>query len=473
MKTCLCLLLLLALLSAGLLAGANLAIQRQCDQVTVQREILTGDPAVAEEIQLNLPMTLADQLFWNSTFPANRPEEAETWFGTYLGYEPDIPVDFGSPLSIDFVSGYMSSTYYLLDASPNHPLSKPIQQAVDATPAGEERTFSSLLSDWYDAWPLEIYLSGYSLTQARLDELFQSYFSIPVLPDIALEITVRKTADGDIDSLVVDTEHSYYINPTTYSVEREGQLIFTFSSSYVNAEDGSSPRLLLDGSHIPGGWGIYRLKLNQDGTDGTLETLYSLPEGSTILEFWGQSEGEELFLLTWEEEELILRIFDGEGALLQTMDLLALSQEENYMQVYKGDDFLVPIVYGPRDKGYCYRFAVVAQRQEGWELAFTGDDRAASALGCGGFSWIDDYYYGNIDMDFNGERLAVRDSSQKESSPFHLAVYSQDGLDYLATYTHTLAQNVCLYSDSGPDFNNCHPNRETGTRLIQRVETAS
>lgn len=471
MKTCLRLLLLLALLSAGLLAGATLAIQSQCDQVTIQQEILTGDPAVAEGLQMNLPLTLAEQLFWNTTLPANHPEEAETWFGTYLGYEPDLPIDFGSPLSIDFVSGYMSSTHYLLDASPTNPLSKPIRQAVDATPAGEERTFSSLLSDWYDAWPLEIYLSGYGLTQARLDALFQSYFSIPLLPDVTLKITVGKTADGNIDSLVVDTEHSYYIRPTTYSVAREDQLIFTFSNSYRESEGNRSP--LLDGSHIPGGWGIYRLKLSQDGTDGTLETLYSLPEGSTILEFWGSSEGETLLLLTREEEQLCLRIFDGEGALLQTMELLALSEEESYMQVYKGDDFLVPIVYGPRNEGYCYRFGVVAQGQAGWELAFTGDDRAAFALGCGGFSWIDDYYYGNIDMDFNGERLAIRDSSKRENSPFHLAVYSQDGLDYLAAYTHTLAQNVCLYSDSGPNFNNCRPNQETGTRLVQWTETAS
>lgn len=471
MKTCLRLLLLLALLSAGLLAGATLAIQSQCDQVTVQRELLTGDPAVAEEIELNLPLTLAEQLFWNTAFPANRPEEAETWFGTYLSYKPNPPVDFGSPLSIDFVSGYMSSTYYLLDAYPDDPLSKPIQQAVDATPAGEERTFSSLLSDWYDAWPLEIYLSGYGLTQARLEELFQSYFSIPVLPDVTLEITVGKTSDGDIDSLVVDTEHSYYINPTTYSVAREGQLLFTFSNSYRESDGNRS--LLLDGSHIPGGWGIYRLKFNQDGTDGTLETLCSLPEGSSILEFWGSLDGETLFLLTREESRLRLRVLDGEGTLLQTMDLLALSAEESYMQVYKGDDFFVPIVYGPRNEGYCYRFAVVAQGQEGWELAFTGNDREASALGCGGFNWIDDYYYGNMDMAFNGERLAVRDSNQRNGSPFYLAVYSQAGLDYLATYTHSLAQDGCLYSDGSFDFNGLRLNWETGTRLLQWAETGS
>ena len=122
---------------------------------------------------------------------------------------------------------------------------------------------------------------------------------------------------------------------------------------------------------------------------------------------------------------------------------------------------------------YCYRFAVVAQGQEGWELAFTGDDRAAFALGCGGFNWIGDYYYGNMDMAFNGERLAVRDSNHRNGSPFYLAVYSQAGLDYLATYTHSLAQDGCLYSDGSFDFNGLRLNWETGTRLLQWAETGS
>ena len=72
------LILLLALLSAGLLVGAGLAIPNAGSQVTIERKVLAGDPEAADGVERTLPLTCGSQRFWVTTFPAGRPEEEAT-----------------------------------------------------------------------------------------------------------------------------------------------------------------------------------------------------------------------------------------------------------------------------------------------------------------------------------------------------------------------------------------------------------
>ena len=58
---------------------------------------------------------------------------------------------------------------------------------------------------------------------------------------------------------------------------------------------GGSMAKALDGSGIPGGWGIYRLS-----PGGDLETVYSIPNGGRAMAFWSDGDG-TLFLLTEEK----------------------------------------------------------------------------------------------------------------------------------------------------------------------------
>ena len=423
------LILLLALLSAGLLIGAGLAIPNAGSQVTIERKVLAGDPEAADGVELTLPLTCGSQLFWVTTFPADRPEEAETDFSTTLSrrsYEPPqeiIPIF----VEIDGYFGRYGSAWEALE-----------EQVWNDTPPGEERTYNFVLTDYFDAWPLNIRPSAdYDLEGERLLELFQSYFSIPIPEGTQIKITVERSADGN--------SGSYYYEANlplmeSYAAAQGERAIFALSNSYTASDGPGTDRLIaLDGSQIPGGWGIYRYTPNEAHTDGTIETLWSLPEESIVVDFWGIEDGREFFLLTQEEGQLRLRIFDEEVRLVQTLDLFSFSEAENYMQVYKGDGFFVPIAYGPRGEGYCYRFAVVARQPEGWSLAFTGDNWEATHLRHGSFSWAHDSRH-SLDMAFDGQRLAIRDSSEYDSQPFYLAIYSKDGLEYLADYYNSASR---------------------------------
>lgn len=423
------LILFLALLSAGLLTGAGLTILDTADQVTIQREVLAGDPDAADNVELTLPLSCGDQLFWVTTFPAGQPEEAETAFSSSLTRHFYDGSWTSSPLSVEIDSYHnvYDSVWESFE-----------EQVWEATPIGEKRTYTYLLTDYFDAWPLSVSAnSKYDLPDGRLKELFQSYFSIPIPEGTQISITVERSSSGA--SYFYDANIPMLGSCT--AVQGDCVIFALCNSDTVSDGLDTDHPVTLDDSQIPGGWGIYRYTPNEARTDGTIETLWSLPEESIVQDFWGAEDGKEFFLLTREDDQLRLRIFDENVHLVQTLDLLPFSDAETYMQVYKGDGFLVPIVYGPRAENYCNRFAVVSRQPEGWTLAFTGDDREADALEHGGFSWTHDSRH-SLDMVFDGQRLAIRDSSTYDSNPFSLAVYSKDGLEYLADYYSSVAQSA-------------------------------
>lgn len=454
------LILFLALLSAGLLAGAGLTILDTADQVTVQRDVLAGDPSAADGVELALPLSCGDQLFWVTAFPAGQPEEAETSFSSTLMRQSYNSPWEASPLSVEIDNYYTNygSTWESFET-----------QAWASTQPGEKRTYTYLLTDYLDTWPLIIRVTAkYALPDERLEELLQSYFAIPIPEGTCFTITIEKDSSGSSGSYSYDGDIPMI---GSYSAVQGDRLIFALTNSYIASDGPGTDRLVtLDDSQIPGGWGVYRYTPNEAHTDGTIETCWSLPEESIILEFWGAEDGKEFFLLTQEEGQLRLRVFDEEVRLVQTLDLLAFSEAESYMQVYKGDGFFVPIVYGPRDETYCYRFAVVSQEPEGWTPAFTGDTREADALGHGSFSWTFDFRH-NLDMAFDGQRLAIRDTSDSSSNPFQLAVYSQNGLEYLANY-----YNSASYAANSPaNRSNTAPVQSSWIEpnLVRWAETSS
>lgn len=139
------LILLLALLSAGLLVGAGLAIPNAGSQVTIEQKVLAGDPEAADGVELTLPLTCGSQIFWVTTFPAGRPEEAETVFSTTLSRHTYSPPQENTPISVEISSYYgWDSAWGALE-----------EQVWNDTPPGEERTYTFVLTDYFDCLAAE------------------------------------------------------------------------------------------------------------------------------------------------------------------------------------------------------------------------------------------------------------------------------------------------------------------------------
>ncbi|MBM6927525.1 hypothetical protein H6B51_16800, partial [Pseudoflavonifractor phocaeensis] len=210
-------------------------------------------------------------------------------------------------------------------------------------------------------------------------------------------------------------------------------LIFTLTNTCTRwNDDDTTTTYPLDGSHIDGGWGIYRLDMGSDGITPHLETLYSLPEGSLVADFWGDETG--YFLLSQEEGQLRLRIFDPAVRLTQTLDLFSLEGLE-YQQTWQGEDYFVPMAYSVENADG--RFAVVCRRDGAWQLDFVQGTDALNALDVTYFNWIDDYY-SPLYLAYNGHTLAIRDTPSRSGTDFYLALYSKAGLEYLGSYSCSL-----------------------------------
>ena len=469
MKRISVLVLVLALLCSGVLAGGSVAVQREGSHVTVEAETLAGDPSAAEGLALSLPVYCQNAMLWDLTVPAARPEEAETRFTcssfglrnaqfTLLSLFTPYPMlrtvsVEPAPLKIELPSSSFSvptvnSSYHWIEA---------VQLVADATPAGETRTRQVALAEVYDCWPMELYLDGNGMWFDPVGQAFADYFPIPIPQDYQVEITIQKNERGRESSVDVESDPRYSPDCTCDFVQAGDAILFILNVQYVDENTGAYRQA--DGSAIPGGWGIYRLTTSEDKTEGSLETLFSLPEGSMARRFWASADGSNLFLLTQEEDVLRLRVFDEDMSLLDTVDLLPAGEEVPFYNLIEGEDYFM-VIAADADR---FRFAVVEQDSGAWAPALTADSLLQEQAGCPLYAKSSSEV-NVLGVDYAGGRLAVGATTPDLEPGFYLSVYNGDGLAYLGYYTTSLspagaqAQSGNLRMEFGsPVFDNHSP----------------
>ena len=404
MRKSLLLFVLLTALSAGLLAGACAAVQGRREAVSYRAEILAGDPAAADGVELTWVSTCGYHLFWHSTFPAAAPEEAETRF-SYSGQKQSWIIE----LDEDVLG--LSPGLNFLDIAPDSPstglraLWAELSAQTSPLPGDETYTehnglisikreiqLADYLTDFplsadrlaYTAWAAdrEFGTSQYdtSINAEELTRRFRAYFPIPVPEGLAMEISMTPDASGQLLSAHFLTLDSSLLTLQADCVSTGEGVLFALCA-------GGSMAKALDGSGIPGGWGISRLS-----PGGDLETVYSIPNGGRAMAFWSDGDG-TLFLLTEEKGAFLLTLLDV--------------------------DTLTPVV------------------------DFTADTSLQSSLGCPLSTPSS-----RLSLCYDGTRLAITGPCPSTKSEYFLAVYTADGLEYLGGYTSS------LYGNHPPD---CYP----------------
>ena len=322
MRKSLLLFLLLVALSAGLLAGACAAVQGRRETVSYRTEPLAGDPTAADGVELTWVSTCGYHLFWHSTFPAAAPEEAETRF-SYSGQKQSWIIE----LDEDVLG--LSPGLNFLDIAPDSPstglraLWAELSAQTSPLPGDETYTehnglisikreiqLADYLTDFplsadrlaYTAWAAdrEFGTSQYdtSINAEELTRRFRAYFPIPVPEGLAMEISMTPDASGQLLSAHFLTLDSSLLTLQADCVSTGEGVLFALCA-------GGSMAKALDGSGIPGGWGIYRLS-----PGGDLETVYSIPNGGRAMAFWSDGDG-TLFLLTEEKGAVLLTLLDA------------------------------------------------------------------------------------------------------------------------------------------------------------------
>ena len=202
--------------------------------------------------------------------------------------------------------------------------------------------------------------------------------------------------------------------------------------NYGVEPDTCSMAKALDGSGIPGGWGIYRLS-----PGGDLETVYSIPNGGRAMAFWSDGDG-TLFLLTEEKG----------AALLTLLDAATLTLVAAWELFPAAEDTPHPQVFPQSDGSFCLLsagdfLAVLNRRSGAWVVDFTADTSLQSFLRCPLSTPSS-----RLSLCYDGTRLAITGPCPSTKSEYFLAVYTVDGLEYLGGYTSS------LYGNHPPD---CYP----------------
>ena len=442
----------LPLIGAAAVLGAQLALRDREDAVTVEEEILCGTPEAAGDLQAVVGTHCGDNLSWLTSFSPGRAEEAEVRFAFFNAFTYTWERSTSSPLSVDFPSTGFGGQWnsgseedWWANMEQNHFLVRPVRDVADRTGAGEERTETVDLSDYYDVYPLYLSVNSGTMgvyhSSVSAEEQVTDFFSFPVPPGTTAEITVRRSEAGTLAEINCNQD-GYF--PAISAVYADNECAYL----YFDRKDGSPP---LDVSRIAGGYGLYRMDYHpaeeavtySDGSTATwsdalhldrIETV--LPVEGTIRQAVAAPDGERLLML-WEGAGMLrLSVVElTSGGLLQQLDLLPITEGLGLDTMeFLGDALLLRLRDGT--------LAVAAPEGEGYRLALSAKptDVLASCFSHGGEG--ESYRWSSGVAAFDGERLAllytVDNSAVSPVPDLALLVLGGDGAPvFAARYRHS------------------------------------
>lgn len=459
MRKSFAILLLLVLLAASGIGLAHGRINSARGTVELQETVLAGDRAAAEGLGVDISVCCSSHLFWdtrldlgenNNTvrtdFLFSQAAKRAPYSGQeYSGVSLNLPgnFDYHSTGGIDLEE---QRTYDLSLGS----LYELLKDVADRAPNGEEYTEQVYFRDYYELYPLTVYvdLPAYYyeytndeeyISQAGGDEngainrKIAEFFKIPVDEDYQVKVTVFKSSDGRITDLNVEDANDrglYYLYTSN---------VVTNRACYFLLEAGGD----IDTSLIPGGRGIYCLPydvqadtaiVNVDG----LSMVFPLEEDVEPMVFESDPSGERLLLFTREEEKLYLRVIRMED--MEQLQKLYLTDYPDDAYV-SGYNIFEDFIYLEGDN------VVLAELTDSGEYAVRISTPAALVDEDVGVDIRMDYQ--GYDMAWDGERLAVVKSFRKNYADFYyfsagsflLWVYDETGLVYCGRYDSSL--NAC------------------------------
>lgn len=453
MKKWLILILLPLAASLTLIPAVHQAVNAQRDQVIIYREVLAGDPAAGEGVELTFHDSQQSQLFWDSVLRLGAAEpEADTTFRFYPVKRQDWSWD-SRVVEMSFFSGDYQDVYSASgDNSLRAVLDRPARDVISRAKPGESRTEQVAVADYYEYLPVYLHLSGHMAEDIFVDayywndgdeeqDVLARYLNVVPPEDWRLDVEVLVDQDG---SVAVSSRSSALPSLTLWAEVTRRGLYFCVAAD--------SPEIL----RCRDGVGLYFVPFRETGetvtrTDGSVRTqlqvvkldqaaaavLFPYDPYETVCLSMDQAEdGKELLLYVREGDELALYVVDGEtGGQLQRLTLLEGLEEE------AGVEAMLPVETGGavavlRDGS----FALVTKEENDYRLALTGRLAAGSREDGGWYAGDSSYALIHNDpvLAWDGRRLvwaATVAGRYNLHLGFLAAVYDTGGQAYLGRYT--------------------------------------
>lgn len=434
--------ILLLLLSAAGMSAAAVYVNLASDDVVLTEEILRGDAAAAEGLEITLDTSLKHQLFWNTVLRTGTAPESSTdyEFTVKKTYSQNDVVNGSFELYSDFSFEFMFAD----EVEGKSGLESVCNElyALSEASGGLEYSKEVYVKDYYDYYPIQLFFTSpysnkiwnyYYDTDDADYKIIQDFFRIPVLEDEQVSVSVSASGSSASYGLgSVDDGDSF--NLYSYSAVTEKACYFTF-------DPHSSQGKTVDLSLIPGGYGIYRIGydlelLSADGRSipfdaSSLEMVYPLDTSVDVFDMRIDIENEKLLLFTMENERFILTVIE-----LDTMETLQKVEccdslcSSCYIYYYADDYLVFRQTRQSGDGTYEAYISLIAKTDDGsYELRFNIPMESENELG--------NYRTSEVEADYDGERLALVYPSY-QNCEFLIAVYDADGLGYLGRWLSSL-----------------------------------
>lgn len=423
-KLFVCLALMLALSVAGL-CTAHYAVNRNREAVTYTEHTLSGDREAAQGLTLDLSLHTNYRLFWHSQVPLGDPSAATTRFtlhtrGHHTEHMPELYFRLGTGVGSSIAS---SSP---LDLSEDQGLAaielvEIARDVASRTPPGQSHTETVRLADYYDFYPLYPYYNykGAGGLSHDFYTALCNYIKIGVPQEQQLAATVVTDSQGGVTSFSADNVLSYGDSLYTASTVTPDAVYFTLMNLRFDGQ-------LLDLSHLPQGFGIFRIPLEMRGGQlvyltTPIERVFPIDAlEADVLALEQSADGSALLLFTREQHTFYLTVIDA-----QTFEAVqkcplgpADAVDIGIDTVYAYEDFLVVILHDQR-------FALLVPDAGGqYQLAFEGSTDIA-----------DSYLYQHVFAYQDGKlALAAFRPYSQDWARLYLAVYDRSGLLYAGKY---------------------------------------
>ncbi|MBQ9748361.1 MAG: hypothetical protein IJV98_06215 [Clostridia bacterium] len=293
--------------------------------------IISGDPAYADGLSVSVRARYGSALHWDITHTIDIAEpKTESHFSLFAtGDEYEIHKRFYLCVARELL---IATAYPNGDRLPSawssgvmYPLRNEFEALWDTAKQHGSAHETILLSDYYEYYPVENFLSISGMDRTQYDAI-NEFFRIPVLTreQRRLSVTVE---DGTTRFSI--QPYGIYFDFTTQSAFTDDACYFVFDNKAI----GTSARV--DTTMIPGGYGIYRIPLH---TNGAPETVYPLAEETNILTLEISEDGELLYLITEENGEGHLTVID---VATMTAVYEYKATEKLYDKILKGENFIL------------------------------------------------------------------------------------------------------------------------------------
>ncbi len=465
MRKALLFLSLLLALAVGSTVYLSEEVYATRDVVTVTPVVHYGDISALEGAEVTLRANYGYRLFWDVNYRFE--DAAVTKAATEYYYSPTKEYEVGNP-SFSGVSLYSDACYLLNhdELAEGETLTgweKMSQEAADATPNGTERTHTFRLADYLDYYPWSLsvdlpypisHTDAYDFdwllpAEQKTAAEIRDFFRIPVLENEYVNITVAKDDAGNVYSMgsgsgmnPAPEDNIYsedYFNGVPYNAVTAEACFFT-----MNGLSGRGAPI--DFSHIPGGYGIYRLPYGEPtyGANGEmlhtgiraeeLEMVYPLRQDMEISYFAPTHDESRLILCTIEDGEYIFTAIDAHTMeTLQRFTLCAWPQDGWVGLTYVEEDFFVAYVNAADGS----ETLILLTRDE------AGDYHVEFAVDSG-LEHDPNPYKGDTVMAYDGEKLIslsllyYGDGYGQDTCNLAASVYDATGLLYCGEYRTSL-----------------------------------